>query len=46
MTAISALRHHISGRRRDAELQRILRHADPRVRAELIAITRRDASWQ
>ena len=46
MSTIATVRHRLANRRRDAELQRILRHSDPRVRAELIAITQEDDPWR
>jgi len=45
MTTMTNFRHRLATRRRRAELQRVLRQADPRLRAELMTIAQRDLSW-
>ena len=45
MANISHLRSRLTARRQRAELHRMLRDADPRVRAEVMAAAQRDLGW-
>jgi len=45
MSTMTKFRSHLTTRRQRAEFERVLRRAEPRLRAELITIARRDHNW-
>jgi len=46
MSTISHLRSRLATRRQQATMHRMLRDADPRVRAEVMAAAQRDLGWR
>jgi hypothetical protein len=45
MSTMTKFRGRLATRRQRAEFERVLRRAEPRLRAELITIARRDHNW-